>query len=523
MPLRRWFVPVLLVMATPFLNGQPVQEGSCWVFNDASRSSPYNGIAPGSLIQIGTPGFQVGPAAARIAPAFPLVTELAGTTVTVTAGGQTLNAYVLATESGWIKALLPSSTPVGMARLAARYNGREIACEANVTARSIGLYSGEFVPPSYLAPSFFTPRSVQNLDASGGASANSFAAPARPGGLVSLWGTGLGAAAGDEVLGPIPGQMRIPGLEVMVGDRPAALVYAGRSGCCAGLDEIIFEVPGGVEGCNVPVGVRLGEERAWSNDVKVSIAAGQGVCSDPNGFSQAEIGQLTAGKLNAAGIGALSGPNGSWWAMFGKASTTSLLPYGTCGQGGGPWMFEVSARTDVGSQLNIGTPRGALTASRGKENYYNGLFDGQIDAGRYTIDNGSGGPGGGSFRAQFSIAPENFNWSLDPGFSSANWPDGLTVSWSGADRTGYVAIIGTYSLDGETCGGCSFVCYEKPEKGKFTVPWRILEKAGAGSTRFNQLGVTVMHRPSMRLSIPGFDVAEFVLDGPLQRKDLDWQ
>src|SRR4051794_40364855 len=111
MPLRRWFLPVLLVTTSPFLNGQTVQEGPCWVFNDASRSSPYSGIAPGSLIQIGTSGFQVGPAAARIAPPFPLVTELAGTTITVTVEGQTLNAYILATEAGWVKALLPSSTP----------------------------------------------------------------------------------------------------------------------------------------------------------------------------------------------------------------------------------------------------------------------------------------------------------------------------------------------------------------------------------------------------------------------------
>lgn len=53
--------------------------------------------------------------------------------------------------------------------------------------------------------------------------------------------------------GAIPGNIEQQDLQALVGGRLARIVYAGRSGCCAGMDEIVFEVPAGIEGCNVPV------------------------------------------------------------------------------------------------------------------------------------------------------------------------------------------------------------------------------------------------------------------------------
>jgi uncharacterized protein (TIGR03437 family) len=47
--------------------------------------------------------------------------------------------------------------------------------------------------------------------------------------------------------------------EVYVGGKRAAVTYKGRSGCCAGIDQIVFTVPEGVEGCYVPVVVKTGD------------------------------------------------------------------------------------------------------------------------------------------------------------------------------------------------------------------------------------------------------------------------
>src|SRR5262249_30617086 len=57
----------------------------------------------------------------------------------------------------------------------------------------------------------------------------------------------------------------IPGLEVLVGGIAAKVVYTGRSGCCAGIDQIIVEVPRGVEGCNVAARVRYPDGDAGSS------------------------------------------------------------------------------------------------------------------------------------------------------------------------------------------------------------------------------------------------------------------
>src|SRR5262249_17113282 len=60
---------------------------------------------------------------------------------------------------------------------------------------------------------------------------------------------------------------------------PASVTYAGRSGCCAGLDQIAFQVPDSPRGCTVPIAVRT-EGRTISNFVSIPISAAGQSCSD---------------------------------------------------------------------------------------------------------------------------------------------------------------------------------------------------------------------------------------------------
>ena len=68
-----------------------------------------------------------------------------------------------------------------------------------------------------------------------------------------------------------------PGVEVFVGTQAAKVIYAGRSGCCAGVDQINFEVPASLSGCYLPVVVRCGG--SVSNFVSLAVGSG-GPCSD---------------------------------------------------------------------------------------------------------------------------------------------------------------------------------------------------------------------------------------------------
>jgi len=119
---------------------------------------------------------------------------------------------------------------------------------------------------------------------------NTIFQPARPGQMVTLWGTGLGPVTGDESARALPGDLYLS-LQVMVGGVTDTPLYQGRSGCCAGLDQIIFPVPAGVEGCYVPVVVRAGTlvregqpppaEGAVTATATISVSSSDGPCNDP--------------------------------------------------------------------------------------------------------------------------------------------------------------------------------------------------------------------------------------------------
>ncbi len=80
---------------------------------------------------------------------------------------------------------------------------------------------------------------------------------AHPGDLLFIWGTGLGPIKTSDAGAPPVGNLDVP-VEVYVGNVKAAVSYQGRSGCCAGIDQILFTVPSGFQGCYVPVVVKSG-------------------------------------------------------------------------------------------------------------------------------------------------------------------------------------------------------------------------------------------------------------------------
>jgi hypothetical protein len=88
---------------------------------------------------------------------------------------------------------------------------------------------------------------------------------------------------------------------VFVGNRPAVVQYAGRSACCAGLDEIIFELPSELQGCFVPIAVR--SSGSVSNFASIPVAPSGEACSDPIGVP---VGLVTKAQSSGASVGAIS-------------------------------------------------------------------------------------------------------------------------------------------------------------------------------------------------------------------------
>jgi uncharacterized protein (TIGR03437 family) len=245
---------------------------------------PGSGIAQGSILYIYGTG--VGPASFTQASAFPLLTTLGGTSITVTVGGTQYPALMLYTSSNQAAAILPSTTPVGSGTYTVTYNGQTSApADIQVVASAFGIYavnergSGQ-----------------ASTWAKDGIHLNSIINTFNPGDYVTLWGTGLGAINGSDAEGAPFGN--VPGsVTVYVGNTAASVVtYHGRSPGFAGLDQIDFQIPAGVTGCAVPVAVQAGGVLGnIGNIATIAVSDSGQTCSD-SVMGQDLVNKLAAGQ-----------------------------------------------------------------------------------------------------------------------------------------------------------------------------------------------------------------------------------
>ena len=94
-----------------------------------------------------------------------------------------------------------------------------------------------------------------------------------------------------------------------------------------------------------------------------------------------------------------------------------------------------------------------------------------LSAGTYNFT-GSGGPDVGSFTASYTLPPA-FTWTNQASLGTIVRANGATLTWTGGDPAGYVAISGESSLVGATeasTATVSFTCTARVSDGSFTVP-----------------------------------------------------
>lgn len=244
---------------------------------------------------------------------YPLPTSLQGTSVSVTVSGTTVSAYIeyAAQSSGGaqINAVLPSNTPVGTGTLTVVYNGASsTSVPITVVPSSFGTFTwtgagfGPGIFTNAVTYTFITPFTTAKPSTA-----------TTTGDYVTIWGTGLGpvpSAAAEQSTAPTPTNL-CPGTScptVWVGNQPAQVTYAGRSGFTA-LDQIDFVVPQNVQGCYVPVAIVTG--LITSNITTMSVEPNGAPCTDTDGVSMDYLSALLSAS-GSANIGVI-GLSSQYW------------------------------------------------------------------------------------------------------------------------------------------------------------------------------------------------------------------
>ncbi|MGO9897846.1 MAG: hypothetical protein ACLPX8_26980 [Bryobacteraceae bacterium] len=499
------FVCGMLALGTLFAAWSQPSITSGGVVNNASyfgKGTVGSGIAQGSLFAIFGQGF--GPSGVvPTATSFPVETTLAGVSVDIHSGGAVLSALPLYVATGQIGAILPSATPLGSATVVVNYNGSSSQPEpVTVVTRNFGVFSVNQAGTG--------PAAAQNAAADGTLSLNSPVNSVQPGQTVVLWGTGAGPVSGNEAAGPLPGNLSGFNLTVYVGGIPAIVRYVGRSGCCAGVDQINIVVPSAsITGCYVPVVVtgpalagtaqntQIPADHAVGNFTTLSISANGGACTDASGLNAAQLARFEAGidmtfgalaferapqRLTPATIDSVSGGFGGYSpaAFFRSQGIFGLPAPGTCVSS--PMPLSQTAPVDpalnyslqAGTTLTINGPNGngMRQATRNADGSYDtglGSASGTpappfLSPGPFTVSNGSGGGDVGSFTALFNM-PAPLAWTN----STANFQGvtSPTLTWTGG-TSGTLAVIASVSYNDDA--GFFALCTVDSTTGSFTIP-----------------------------------------------------
>jgi uncharacterized protein (TIGR03437 family) len=484
--MARHFVQILfafLIASRSF--AQPVISSPTSIVNSASYRTPglpASGIAQGSIFTIRGTG--LGPNPWVTAGPLPYHTNLAGTSVSVKVGGTSVDAFILLAYNYQVNAILPSVTPIGSGSVTVTYNGQPSAPQPiQVVASAFGIYT------------FNSAGFGQAIATDLNYQVNTIIKTFHPGDWVILWGTGLGPIDGSDANAPPVGTLPGP-VTVHVGNSNVPPYYAGRSGSYPGLDQMIFQIPSGVQGCYVPVAVET--SGGVSNIPTIAVSTAGQTCSDSI-LGQDLVDKLAAGNNVNFGYVRLE-------SLFAKllylsatqaqdfvyASFTEFTP-----QTAGLAVYGISSGYCVAGDNN-----GALG--------FSDMGQGQLDAGTLTVQgqgtmtvpntygfyrsygNGSkflwsgldyavstpGGKDVDGFSVSETTSVGGANFSGITPTQTVPLSSDFTVRWTGGDpkmQNGEITII-AYSLDSSQTLFGALQCTAPLSAGSFTIPRWVLSK-----------------------------------------------
>jgi len=455
---------------------------------------PNAGIAQGAIFIV--QGSSLGPSTLTFAPAAFQTNTVSGTSVSVMVNGTTVNAPLYYTSAGQVAALLPSNTPTGAGTVTVTYNGAPSTTGSiTVVPNNVGIFT---IDSSGQGPGIVTYADYSLVSAAKAANCggpNTTCGAANPGDTLILWATGLGPVSGNDASGAGLGQnMPIIPLTVWLGGVQASVSYQGRSGCCVGLDQIVFTVPAAnaPTGCAVPLAVQIGNQ--VSNTTAIPIASGSRNCTTtiPQ-YAGAEAavlaGPITTGSIKLAHFSDGGGtfeddakfqfqeissfnPGTQPFAI----SWIDAAPPGTCtvynnlNANENPPIASLS-KVDAGSSFSIQGPNGSVNVPPGSLNQFNskGTF---LVPGAYMVA-GAGGAVIGPFSANITLPPP-ITLVSPVNNAVASRSSGLQVNWTGGVGNEYVQIAVNGPIDGTYTTGSSVACIVPGTAGTFTIPSYVL-------------------------------------------------
>lgn len=504
--------------------------------NNASYALPgllNSGIAQGSMFAVFGTGFAP-EGTSEVVSAFPLQTSMAGVSLKVTLGTTSVDALMIYVTPGQVGAIMPSGTPLGTGTMTLKNaSGTSKAFSIQVVQRSFGIFT--------LNQSGTGPAVIQNFESADNQPVNTVMTPAKPGQVVTLWGTGLGPVSAGESTGPAPGDLH-PGLRLSVGsNQNVSVLYAGRSGCCAGVDQVQFVVPPDTLGCYVPVVLygpslnihKVTDIAPQSNFATMSISEDGKPCTDPSGLTGEDIAHLQ--QKGSLGVGSVllqlwhpfleNVQSTTLAASFSKLDPNTFLrsrgifgypALNTCLSYPIPKINDSQSTPgvlaapllDAGVKLTVQGPGGTLEAARGADGGYSSgnapTSQFSPGSGHYTLSNGSGGKDVGAFQVGFDVPPL-IQWTNKQQIASFQvFGSNVPFQWTGADPNSFVVIT---SLGYNNFIGAFTMCTTPGDSGKFsleTLPSVIVGIDGNFGGFPNIFGLGTVS-PVVRFSAPGLD------------------
>ncbi len=518
------FLTLASVLLLPSIGrSQPVVNAAVNVASFLRPQLPNGKLAQGVMFT--TFGSGQGPATLAQS-GFPLPADLAGASIQVIVNGTVVDCPMVIAQDARLFAVLPSSTPIGVGTLTATFNGQTSApLQIEVTAHAFGIFA---LNQSGSGAGIFTDPTASVVRA------GTITDSARPGELWDIWGAGVGAAPGDESAGPLPADLPYS-VQVFVGGVEAQVVYRGRSGCCAGIDQIRIVIPSGVLGCYLPVVVVVGG--VPSNFTTISISDAGGLCSDPAGGTPADLSVLDArGELRSGQVilgrtlsevtlpteVQLQRSDNASATFFRLDRTTALAAIGfvstlnSCLVSQIPGVPVIPEGLDAGA-VTLTTPTSTHNMPRFGTGAYSLIFNPAAPAltpepasqavnallsdGVHTFT-GAGGSQIGAFTAQIDLPPRT-EWSNRAATTIIDRTQPLRITWTNPPPNGFILITGfsAFELGPQGFVGAQFNCRAEPAAGFFDIPVAVLgglppsfDNAGSPGGSLTVSGVSFSNR-----------------------------
>ena len=482
---------------------QPALSGAVNAASYMPPGMPSSAIAQGSLFSVF--GTNLGPASYTVASSFPLPTNLAGTTLSVTVKGVTKPAILLSAGQYQINAILPSDIPAGTGTLTATVNGQASgALQIQVTSAAFGIFTfaSSGIGQAVVTDPSYVPNSVIHTF--------------HPGDVAILWGTGLGPINGSDA--GLPPTGTLPGnIQVIVGNSAAQVSYHGRSGCCAGVDQIVFTVPPGVDGCSVPVSVQANGQT--SNFPTIAVSSSGNTCSD-SPLGSALLDKLASGQdvafsyirledaiMRFQKLSLAASYSDFATATFSRysPSTAGLAQYGVssgyciavpcpgfrCAVNGAYTLTDMSpANLDAGSALSLASGGPIPVPKVNGAGEYWAILNSNTNprylwpGAAYSVS-GTGGKSVGAFSVSGRGGLAGVQFTNVTATQAIPRNAAFTVQWSGGDpsiQSGQVTLGGYSAADSTYIQLTYFQCQAPASAGQLTIPASILSMLPATGT-----------------------------------------